>query len=45
MSRKNKKKRWERTMGAMFSAYGSKKTPRNIKDIDNDNKHSPKGQR
>ncbi len=32
-------------MGAMFSAYGSKKSGRNIKDIDNDNKHAPKGER
>jgi hypothetical protein len=46
MSRqKNKKKRWERTMDAMFAAYGSKKAWRNIKDIDNDNKHAPKGER
>lgn len=42
---KNKKKRWERQVAAMIPAYGSKNAARNIKDIDNDNKHAPKGER
>ena len=42
MSQKNKKKKFERFMSAIFPKYSARRA---IKDIDNDNKHKPKGQR
>jgi hypothetical protein len=39
---KNKKKQWEKVIASIGTKYPLN---RNIKDIDNDNKHKPKGQR
>ncbi len=40
--KKNKSVRFERMLGKMFGTYDSK---RPIKDIENNRKHKPKGQR
>ena len=42
-SKKNKKKKWEHLIKSLTGKEDS--INRNLKDIDNDNKHKPKGSR
>jgi len=42
MSKKNKRKAWQKVIAFIAIKYHLN---RNIKDIDNDNKHKPKGER
>jgi len=42
MSNKKKKIRFEKMLGKMFKSYSCKRA---VKDIENNRKHKPKGQR